>query len=444
MELSQKTQFYIGRIKNLLQSYLLGVVLLCFGFLCWLNYDELLCVLGFTVIFVAILIFADDVKNIFAMVFSVPFIINDIGQDANWTLYIGAISLAIVTMICFLIRTFVLDGKKTVKGKMFYGFLFALLVFTLAGISRPNYLSVIITLGLFSATFFLYFIVLNKTVDFNKYFPFMLVLLATVLLAETLITNLSHYGLISFNNPEFYCAENKNTIAIYLLLGIIGAFALLINTKYNWCFMLVAIPFYIGILSTCCRVVIFVALLTYFALMVVGLIITERKIVYGAFFCAIIVFAIVYAIIKKNDIMELINVLASKGGGVSGRDELWKWCFSKFEKYPFFGYGFVADETIPSIRNNLPVVLAHNTVLQWLTSLGIIGSTFICGFYYNKYYLLFSGFNKKRVSVLVAILCVALIGMLDQAPTMDFFTFLFPIIAIASIERQNKKIKLLK
>ena len=440
----QGTAFpFLNIFKNVLKSYWMTVVLLCLGLFCWLTDNTMVCVFVYLAIFLLTLAFVDDVKILFCMVMYVSFFINDIVEDPRWLYYIGAIACAMVALICFLVRSAVLERKTFKKGKLFVGFIFALLAFTVGGIARPHLLAMLITWALFIATYVLYFIAVNKTQNLTHYLCFLFFVGSIILIIQKTINGLQNKGLINPFNPTFYCAQNINTVAVFMMLGMIGAFGLGLGKKYGFLSILIIPIIFLGIITTCCRTVIAVSGIITLPLMVLSAVFAVKKVgkicswaILGSILLALL---IAFFVKKEAIIMEIKDMLEKTGGGVSGRDQLWYWCWDKFEQFPLFGYGFVAGEPLPSLRNDIPVVLAHNTLLQWLTSLGLIGSAFISVFYFYKYYAIFKGFRKTSISMLAVIIALALIGTLDQSPTMDFFAFFLPILCIAGAENQDVK-----
>ncbi len=434
---------FLNTLKNVLKSYWMTVILLCLGLFCWLTDNTMICVFVYLAIFLLTLAFVEDVKILFCMVMYVSFFINDIVEDPRWLYYIGAIACAIVALICFLVRSMVLEKNTFRKGKLFIGFIFALLAFTVGGIARPNLLALLITYALFIATYILYFIAVNKTQNLTHYLCFLFFIGSIVLIAQKTINGLSNKGLINPFNPAFYCAQNINTIAVFIMLGMIGAFGLGLGKKYGFLSILIIPIIFFGVITTCCRTVIAVSGVIVLPLMIMLAIFAKKKLdkIY-AWSAVLLIIGLALAIlfIKKEIVLEqIIQMLEKTGKGSNGRDQLWQWCWDKFEEFPIFGYGFVADEPLPSLRNDIPLVLAHNTILQWLTSLGLIGSAFISVFYFYKYYAIFKGFRKSKIAMLAVVIALALIGTLDQSPTMDFFAFFLPLLCIAGTENDEVK-----
>ena len=109
----------IETLKTALQSkwliiplFFVEILLQCFG-LYELN------VLILAVVLSLILFFADDVKNIFAIVFYVSFFIGNIFVSANWFIYGTAIAIAVISFIYFIIAKVINNksGKKFNKSR---------------------------------------------------------------------------------------------------------------------------------------------------------------------------------------------------------------------------------------------------------------------------------------------------------------------------------------
>ena len=183
-----------------------------------------------------------------------------------------------------------------------------------------------------------------------------------------------------------------------------------------------------------------ITLVAYIPLLIITIIYSPKKFNYFYSTIGIIVTLTIVIAIFFTPIYEIINSLITKTkSGANGREILWPWCWEKFKENPVFGYGLLSDEPVPTVRNVVPVVLAHNTILQWLTSLGIVGSVLMLYFYYEKYKITFIHFTMSKFYLVSIIIIIALSGMVDQAASMDVFVALFSYILIAACEQENYK-----
>jgi len=143
-------------------------------------------------------------------------------------------------------------------------------------------------------------------------------------------------------------------------------------------------------------------------------------------------------------IHEIVEIASSFIGrfltsGDLGRNEIWTYCWNLFVKNPVFGYGFVSNGPIPSLENANRVIMAHNTLLQYLCSLGIVGTLLMSFFIFKKYQLMFKNYNKNNMFLIVIVIVIALSGITDQGASMDIFVYLITVLILATIELNPKK-----
>ena len=206
-----------------------------------------------------------------------------------------------------------------------------------------------------------------------------------------------------------------------------------VKHKSDVFFFILSLYFVFALFLSCCRTMLAISCLAEVAVYVFLIVFSPKKLNFLWLTLLLVAVAITGCILFEDRISKFIAMILEKlGRGLNGRESLWPWCIEKFLSYPVFGYGFIASEAPPTVRTNL--VLAHNTLLQWCTSLGVIGASMMSFFYIAKYKTLLKGFNSSRLFALIAILGIELSGILDQAAAMDFFVFLIPIILISSVE----------
>ena len=196
---------------------------------------------------------------------------------------------------------------------------------------------------------------------------------------------------------------------------------------------------------TSCRAAILVASLVIVTVFVLFIIQSKRKLNFLYLALALVLCLGIGLIVFRDQVGKLIAMIVEKlNSGLNGRDALWPWCIEMFKKYPVFGFGFVADGPVPSLSHDTAVVLAHNTPLQWLTSLGIIGTLMMCYFYFVKYKIVFKGVTFNKCFLIISILAMELIGMFDQTPSMDIFMYILAVVLVASCETTKKQFNKVK
>ena len=427
----------VSVLKKALESYYPVPVLFLFAFICWFFKWTLLVVYVFLAVFVLILLICRDVKNIFALVLYISFFITDIGAEPHWAGYFVAIFCAVAAMIYFAVRNFLADRKTLKKGKMFYPLVVASVAFLLGGVGRFDALSFFITLGFCIVNYYLYFLAVNYTVDLNRYLAYLFIIGAAVLSVQIMFVNTFIKDIRPFETPVFFSAQTVNTAAVFIFLGSAGCFGMGHRTKADALYMLLSVFFTFAVFITCCRTMILIAVAAEVALyvMFIGYSKNPYRFVWAnlALCVAIILLGAFYDVLLKPIVAQ---IMSKDLLNLNGRNAIWNFCMEKLREYPLFGYGWLVDGDYSFLREGYPVLLAHNTLLQWVASLGIVGAALISYFYIVKYKIVFSEMSHNKIFTLFAVLGIALSGMMDQAASMDFFVFLTPLILLADAEKE--------
>ena len=401
-----------------------------------------LAIIAFSLI--AIFVFCDDVRNIYGLYIFVPIFMQDLAKETDWTFYIICISLAVCGMIYFLIRKIAFEKVKVQKGKMFWAWVISTVAFCLGGILiHFNILTLLAILGLSILTYLFYFLAVNFTKDLKKHLAYTFIFGAFVsAIAFFILVLRENLGLlegIASRKVSWVGAQNVNTVAILYTLAIISSFMLGLGKRYDWLYFLVAVFFEGMIYFTYCRLMIFISALIFLFLTILSIVKSKGKMNYLWTTLALLAFAGGMFLLFRKEVIDIITALFVKTqAGGNGRQSLWPWCWNRFEENKAFGYGFVAYEKVPGIRDTIPLVLAHNVALQWLTSLGIVGSLLMLFFYFSKYKLMFTNFKWKRFFDILSILMLAATGFIDQAIIMDPFMFFIPYLYLALIEKESE------
>ena len=424
-------------IRRALESVWLIPVLFAYAFFCWHYRLSILSVAGFSLFFVLILIFCKNIRNIYAPVLYIGFFIRDI-TGLNWTGYLICIAAVCTALLIFTIKTAVEKRGEFKRGKMFFALLVADAAFLLGGsLGRFDIMQTGIVFGFCAAVMILYLLAVNCTENFTDYLALLFIVGALFVSAEIMVTKINDGDLFSTNpmgETFFFSAHSLNTAAIFIMLGIAGCYYRGAGRKRDALYLLLSLFFTFAVFLSCCRTVLAVSLVLVAAVAIIMYIKSPRKKVYLGVVAALAAAAIIAAFFFTDHILKFIDMIIAKiRRGLNGRDELWPWCVRRFLEYPALGYGFIASETVPTVRVNL--VLAHNTLLQWLTSTGIIGTSLMVYFYIRKYKAVFSGARSvAKTFIILAVICVELTGMMDQAAAMDIFVFSLPVLLLAGAD----------
>lgn len=432
----------LSLLKRVLGSFLLTPCLLLLGFCCWAFDGRTALIVVYAVVFVLSLLFLTDVKNILSMVFFVAFFINDIFDTTVWDLYLPIIGCGFGALIGFLIKNLSLKKGKLKRGQLFTSLVVAGFALVFGGIQRFDISVFAVTAGLFVATYILYFIAVNFTTMLKEYLTSTFILGALVLFLQMAYADLEFYlGLdnVSMQTIRYIGTQNVNVLATYLFIGMTFAMYRGVGRKNDVCYVVLAIAMIGGAYLSTCKTVQILSVLFFFPLLVLMIIKSKNKIFLIIIFVLSLGVAVYVLSTKMEEIIKAINEIITPPENDVGRGSVWPWCWNKFLEYPIFGYGFIAGEEVPgTFENYMNIVMAHNTLLQWLTSLGVVGTLLMGYLYFKKYSIAFKNLTIKKMLYVSCLLAIALTGITDQAPTMDFFMFVIPLIIVSSIEKQEE------
>lgn len=391
-----------------------------------------------------ILLFCEDVKNIFAIIFYVSFFIGDIYVSANWYVYGVAIGLALISFVIFTIRKVKerkLNAHHFKFSRIFIPLCFASVAFVLGGIfSNFSLLPFLATLGFSLAVLFLVFVATNYSNNLKEYLPLLFTLGAVLISLEIFIQNVVGAGslLSAFTLHKLWIgAQNVNAASLFILIGQVSCLQLGFKKKNGYLYLLLSAFLTFAIVTTLCRMVIALAVLSFIILAIYSLVKTDYKKSYAITFCAIGLSVSIFCLLDPSFLEKIISSILSKiygGDFFRGRIEIWDWCFEYFSKYPVLGYGFTAppEALFPLGPSN--IILAHNTFIQWLVSLGVLGTLVLLFFSFCKYKIAFLSIKEASVFPAFLLVMIALSGLVDQAAQMDIFIHLISIITLVSID----------
>ncbi len=408
----------------------------CIATLFWLLGLEMVavCVLALSVI-VCFLI-CDNVRLLYGPFLLVPFFSVDVQNKNELITYAIIFAVVFVSFLYFMIKH---RKAKVRKGDMFWGLMIADIAFLLGGVvGHFSIRNFAIILALNIALYLLYFVAINHTKDFIPYLMLCFVVVGTCLSVQHSVMLLRTGNIFeSILARKIYeiGAVSINVVALYYPLGVIGGIYLFKKSqKYNYLFLVLAFLQFIFMFLTYCRGIIVTSGIVIITLCIVLLIKSPDRKRLSIVGCSTLVGlgVIVFAFPETRTIV--LSFIA-RGTDPSGRNELWIWCIKQFQSSPIFGVGFVADEIPPSLT--LDIVMAHNTILQWFTSLGIVGTVLMIPFYYEKYKTFSGKYNFNKLCTLCLVLCIALEGILNPACTIMFFIVAISVVIVGATENEN-------
>lgn len=433
----------ITKFKNTLSNHICLPVILTIGFVGWFAKLDFLTIPVMCLYAGLLLALCDDIRNLFAVAFSVQFFINKIDNFSDYIVLGIGIILFIIGLTIFLIRKLAIEKVRTKKGKLFWPFVVALCAYLMGGLwGYFNILNALIITAMTSVTYFLYWLSINFTHNLKKYLQTLFISIGIVLGIQLMVS-------YAFVDEKFSIAilsknviwiglQNINVVAIYFMLAMYATFELALHNKYDYLITLTGMLFAICVYFTYCRM----ATLVCFILMLVGIIYIFAKSKNKPIFLFIGITGIfsidILCIFKFDTIEKLLSHHLNMGISGNGRDILWPWCLERFLANPVFGVGFTSSDPVPTVTTD-NIIMAHNSLLQYLTSLGIVGTILIGYYYIERGKIVFTKFNEFKFMNMLSLLCIVLSGTTDQAPTMDIFIICISTLLVALAELDTEE-----
>lgn len=170
-----------------------------------------------------------------------------------------------------------------------------------------------------------------------------------------------------------------NNMGGLLAMMIPFAFQLATIRKRRWLYHLCALSFLFGVLLTCSRGAILVALVAY--LLSYGLLVYKDMHTKGSMVVHFVTFAaiVVLLMLFHDELLRLFRELIEHGLVSQGRHEIYIEGIKQFVKYPLFGGTFYPTDFVPFDFSEIAAFSSffpprwHNTVVQLLASCGVVG-----------------------------------------------------------------------
>ncbi|MBI5663777.1 MAG: O-antigen ligase family protein [Nitrospirae bacterium] len=277
---------------------------------------------------------------------------------------------------------------------------------------------------------------------------------------ESLTYHTMYYGSRphgTIGNPPF--------LASYLLLSVFLGLILLFNTHRIYLKLVYSLPVIINsiviyftasrgaILAAAIGTVIFILfhiLLTNFSL--------KKKLIKKAALSLVIVLMVVsvgFIAAKHTDFIKRDRTFSRfatmfSDDSAQGRFLAWKYAWEGIKERPVLGWGqenFIgvySVNTIPLVREQIWFDRAHNIIIEWLVSAGILGLFSYLAIFGAAFYILRTSFRKKTVSIneavtIVTALVVYFIHNLFTFDTINTYLLFFTLLAyIGNIDCLNK------
>lgn len=394
--------------KNFIAKFFNSVYYIIFltiiAFLCWYFNNYIISAIIFAVIIILILIFSKDTTPMIPPIMLSPYLFSENAIDIDITLLVLIFAPIITGAFIF----YIIKNKPSFKnGKFLFGLLLAVPALSIGGLLfDKNIINNIIVFLSSSLIVFLYTF-FSGTVSVNYKKTLLNSITAIVILL--LLQIFSYYFRVEDINYAIINKHihlgwgNSNNVGLVLSMLLPLTFYKSLSNRF---FVLLAFLQYTGILFSLSRGNILFSGIFFVILLVFCIITNKDKILYLIMITlsfAIILFLVIFF---KQYFTSVYNELSSLLLDDNGRFALFAESIESFKLNPLFGTGFY-------YKYDIIPYWYHNTLLQILASMGIIGSLLFIPFFYQRYVVILKNFNKSNFFMLCSILLSALYGLVD-------------------------------
>ena len=263
--------------------------------------------------------------------------------------------------------------------------------------------------------------------ELGKYFAYVTLLISFILVGQVI-----HLYLTSDN---VFIDGSINKVGVALGWGIwnlVGnSLAVLIPTlfygvmvnKYPWLYFTMATLTYVAAVFTMSRNALVFATLAYGACIIISAFVGKHKLAFRIIIAVGIFAVALFMIVFFSKIKAILGDYFERGFSDNGRYSLWSQAFDNFLNGIVFGRGFYGFDVDTAVFGPLPKQ-AHNTVLQLLSSLGIVG-LLTYAYYRVKTALIFF----KKPNVMKTMLGISILTLLFGSLLDNFVFNIYPLLS---------------
>lgn len=141
-----------------------------------------------------------------------------------------------------------------------------------------------------------------------------------------------------------------------------------------------------------------------------------------------------------DDVVRMITEYINRDTEDSGRFDLWRYGFDIFKQFPIFGNGFYAYSEYGSVYRTFDFmpVMAHNTIVQLLSAMGIFGTASYCAYRVCSVFPIVRKINFTKVMLSAPILVLLGESLLDNFIFYIYMTFPY-IVLLALLHKMGNE-----
>lgn len=341
-------------------------------------------------------------------------------------------ALFVASLVYFYIRNKSFAGVNFLKLPMFIPLALLSLSFFTAGLFSGNVskydlgFSALQVLVFFLVYFILYFGLRSEDMEeLTDYFVYISAMCAVVLSVEVFALYAKSFGDVSIGSYlksgvlfgwgiSNTCGNVLSVLPPLCLLGVMRSKKLYQAIIYY----AIALLALLATVLTFSRSSMLVGAVCFAVAMIVSAFAGKQKWLCRLAVLGAAVVALVGFLVFKDKAMALIDKIFANGFNDNGRYRIWKVAISHFKDNPWFGNGHFSLNV--GIQNSLFTPrLAHNTIIQILTAMGIFGMASYVFYRVATFFPFFKRFTSTKFMLLIS--CAILVG----ESLLDNFIFWF-------------------
>ena len=142
-----------------------------------------------------------------------------------------------------------------------------------------------------------------------------------------------------------------------------------------------------------------------------------------------------------NKIISFIKYIFADGMNDSGRFELYREAIACFFEYPIFGVGYGYAGSWHAMTNFMGVYMFHDTILQFVACLGIVGFTAFAYFYFARMEILFEVKTEYSLFMLMVFIGFEGYSLLDPGTIEGYPACVIMMILYTAHEIDTKQVE---
>lgn len=392
-------------------------------------------------------LFCDDLRPILPLATLMPFVVSNqntpgyaeegwVGFYANNAVIVTLFIIGVLAVLSFIVRPILYKGtfKRVKDSKLILGFISLAVCYLLAGLFSEyldfnNYILSLLMVACHSVFYFFIFISLNEREDNFEYLCKVMVLGGLLITLEIAYVYLTKYQVGTqlsgaWKSEIIIGSLPSNPAGGFIALTLPFFFYLAYKNKCGYLYYIMAIICLIGVFFTLSRGAFLISAPVFVLGSIFACVFAKNKkpLIITAILSVVMIGISLLVMYKLGAFERVFNFYIENSLNDHGRFDIWKEHFELFKDYPIFGSGFSANMIIKE-KEWIFISLAHNTLVQVLTSAGIIGFILYAFHRCQTAKLFLTNINLEKTIICISVLVSIGMGLLDP-------TFFYPQFAL--------------